>query len=79
MDLEFCWYEVSPFIYTAAGGFFLGRAESLLPMLSSALLLTAGGTILFLRRRYALRMREHQHAKAGDARAIGNRPSVRSA
>lgn len=78
MDLEFCWYEVSPFIYTAAGGFFLGRAESLLPMLSSALLLTAGGTILFLRRRYALRLRD-QHAKTGDARATGGRPGLRPA
>jgi hypothetical protein len=79
MDLEFCWYEISPFVYTAAGGFFMGRAESLLPVLSSALLLTAGGTILFLRRRYALRLREHQHAKTGDARATGDRPNMRSA
>ena len=79
MDLEFLWYEVSPFVYTAAGGFFLGRADSLLPILSSALLVTAGGTILFLRRQYALRMREYQHAKTGDARAAGDRSSLRSA
>ena len=78
MNLEFCWYEVSPFVYTAAGGFFLGRADSLIPVVSSVLLLTAGGTILFLRRQYALRMREHQHAKAADARAA-DRSSLRSA
>ena len=78
MNLEFFWYEVSPFIYTAAGGFFLGRADSLLPMISSALLLTAGGTILFLRRQYALRMREYQQAKP-DTRASGDRSSLRSA
>ena len=58
MDLEFYWYEVSPFIYTVAGGFFLGRADAALPVMSALLLLTAGGTILFLRRSYALRMRE---------------------
>ena len=69
MNLEFLWYEVSPFVYTAAGGFFLGRADSLLPIISSALLLTAGGTILFLRRQYALRMREYQQAQPGDVRA----------
>jgi hypothetical protein len=63
MDLEFCWYEVSPFIYTAAGGFFLGRAESALPVLSSLLLLTAGGTILFLRRRHAFRLRQMAEAR----------------
>ena len=58
MDLEFYWYEISPFIYTVAGGFFLGRADSGLPIMSALLLLTAGGTILFLRRSHALRMRE---------------------
>jgi hypothetical protein len=58
MDLEFYWYEASPFVYTAAGGFFLGRADSALSILSSVLLITAGGTILFLRRRYALRSRQ---------------------
>ena len=79
MNLEFCWYEVSPFVYTAAGGFFLGRADSLIPIVSSVLLLTAGGTILFLRRQYALRMREYQHGKTGDPRAAGERSSLRSA
>ena len=79
MDLEFCWYEASPFIYTAAGGFFLGRADSLIPIVSSVLLLTAGGTILFLRRQYALRMREFQHAKTADARAASERSNLRSA
>ena len=58
MDLEFYWYEISPFIYTVAGGFFLGRADAALPGMSAVLLLTAGGTILFLRRSHALRMRE---------------------
>jgi hypothetical protein len=58
MDLEFYWYEISPFVYTVAGGFFLGRADAALPIMSALLLLTAGGTILFLRRTHALRMRE---------------------
>lgn len=68
MNFEFCWYEISPFVYTVCGGFLLGRAESLLPALSSLLLLTAGGTIFFLRRRYTLRMREQaQLVPAGSA------------
>ena len=58
MNLEFYWYEISPFVYTVAGGYFLGRADAALPMMSALLLLTAGGTILFLRRSHALRMRE---------------------
>ena len=58
MDLEYYWYEISPFIYTVAGGFFLGRADAALPIMSALLLLTAGGTILFLRRTHALRMRD---------------------
>jgi hypothetical protein len=58
MDLEFYWYEISPFGYTVAGGFFLGRADAGLPIMSAILLLTAGGTILFLRRSHALRMRQ---------------------
>lgn len=58
MKLEFFWYEISPFVYTVSGGFLLGKADALLPVLSSVLLLTAGGTILFLRRRQALRTRE---------------------
>ena len=62
MNLEFYWYEISPFIYVAAGGFFLGRADAMLPALSSLLLITAGGTILFLRRTFALRMRDFADA-----------------
>jgi hypothetical protein len=58
MDLEFYWYEISPFVYTVAGGFFLGRADAALPIMSALLLLTAGGTILFLRRTYTLQMRQ---------------------
>lgn len=64
MDLEFYWYEISPFVYTVAGGFFLGRAEATLPVMSALLLLTAGGTILFLRRTHALRMRELRDASS---------------
>jgi hypothetical protein len=72
MSLEFYWYEVSPFLYVAAGGFFLGRADSALSVLSSVLLMTAGGTILFLRRSYALRMRQ------GEAPSHTERLAVRS-
>ena len=72
MNLEFYWYEVSPFVYVAAGGFFLGRADSALPILSSVLLMTAGGTILFLRRSYSLRMRQ------GDVPSAGDRLAARS-
>jgi hypothetical protein len=70
MDLEFYWYEISPFIYVAAGGFFLGRADAMLPVLSSLLLMTAGGTILFLRRSYALRMRQFDGVSPGDRLAV---------
>ena len=74
MDLEFYWYEISPFIYTVAGGFFLGRADSGLPIMSALLLLTAGGTILFLRRSYALRMRDLADAPSARER-LAARPS----
>ena len=67
MDLEFYWYEISPFVYTVAGGFFLGRADTALPIMSAVLLLTAGGTILFLRRTHALRMREFADAPSRTA------------
>jgi hypothetical protein len=70
MDLEFIWYEISPFVYVAAGGFFLGRADAMLSVLSSLLLITAGGTILFLRRQYALRMRQWEAASPGDRLAV---------
>ena len=65
MNLEFYWYEISPFVYVAAGGFFLGRADAMLPVLSSLLLITAGGTILFLRRSYALRLRQGEGPSSG--------------
>ena len=71
MDLEFYWYEISPFVYTVAGGFFLGRADAGLPIMSAILLLTAGGTILFLRRSHALRMRE-----LGSVASTRERPSA---
>jgi hypothetical protein len=54
MDLEKYWYEGSPFLYTAWGGFMLGRADSPLLFISSILLLAAGGTIFLLRRRYSI-------------------------
>ena len=54
MELEQYWYEASPFLYTAAGGFILGRADSALLFISSALLLAAGGIILMLRRMYSI-------------------------
>jgi hypothetical protein len=53
MDLERYWYEGSPFLYTAFGGFMLGRADSALLFASSILLLGAGGTILLLRRQHS--------------------------
>jgi hypothetical protein len=55
MALEATWYEVSPFIYIACGGYMLGRSESILLTLSAVLLLTAGGTIMMLRRKFALK------------------------
>ena len=70
MNLEFYWYEVSPFVYVAAGGFFLGRADSALSVLSSVLLMTAGGTILFLRRSYALRMRQAEAPSQAERLAV---------
>ena len=73
MNLEHFWYETSPFVYTAVGGALLGRADSALAVASSVLLLLAGGTIFFLRRRYALQLREQ--ASARDVRA----PQVRRA
>jgi hypothetical protein len=77
MKLEYYWYEASPFLYTATGGALLGRADSVLSIISSVLLLTAGGTILFLRRRHALQMRE-QHASDKDSRRAQARPPAKS-
>lgn len=57
MNLENYWYEAAPFVYTVAGGIFLGRADSVLSVISSVLLLSAGATITFLRRRHSLKMR----------------------
>ena len=54
MDLEAYWYEAAPFIYTVTGGIFLGRADSLLLVVPALLLVTAGGTIIFLRRSHSL-------------------------
>ena len=70
MNLEDFWYEISPFVYTAAGGALLARADTALAVVSSVLLLVAGGTIFFLRRRYALQMREY---------ASGRRPATSAA
>jgi hypothetical protein len=63
MNLEHFWYEISPFVYTASGGALLGRADSALAVFSSVLLLVAGGTIFFLRRRYSLQIREDAAAR----------------
>lgn len=57
MGLEKIWYETSPFLYTVVGAYFLGRADSGILMLSSLLLISAGGTIMAMRRRYALKER----------------------
>ena len=57
MNIEKYWYEASPFIYIATGGFLLGRGGSVLLMISGILLLTAGGTIMMMRRQYALQTR----------------------
>jgi hypothetical protein len=57
MDLQNYWYEAAPFVYTVTGGIFLGRADSALSVISSVLLLTAGVTITFLRRRHSLKIR----------------------
>jgi hypothetical protein len=67
MELEKYWYEASPFIYTAAGGFLLGRGGSALLVISGILLLTAGGTIMTLRRRYTLQARSQQPEKSKPA------------
>jgi hypothetical protein len=53
MRLEHYWYEISPFVYTVAGGILLGTADSSLAVISSIILLTAAGTIFFLRRTHA--------------------------
>ena len=53
MPLEHIWYETSPFVYTVAGGALLGRADSPLLIFSSIMLLTAAGTIFFLRRTHS--------------------------
>jgi hypothetical protein len=63
MDLEKIWYETSPFIYTVGGGYFLGRADSGILTLSSLILISAGGTIMAMRRRYALKERAAMHRK----------------
>lgn len=68
MDLEKAWYEASPFIYTAAGGFLCGRGGSVLLIVSGILLLTAGGTIMTLRRRYTLQARAQQKEKPAPRR-----------
>ncbi len=55
MDLEKYWYEASPFIYTAVGGFMFRRLDSVLLDISSLLLLAAAGIIMLLRRKYSLK------------------------
>jgi len=74
MQLEKYWYEASPFIYTVVGGYFLGRADSGILTLSSLILISAGGTIMAMRRRYALRARaELPKPKAAAAARVRRR------
>jgi hypothetical protein len=73
MNLEHFWYEISPFVYTACGGALLGRADSALAVTSSVLLLVAGGTIFFLRRRYSLQLREAVSARRAATSAAPSR------
>jgi hypothetical protein len=73
MNLEHFWYEISPFVYTASGGALLGRADSALTVFSSVLLLVAGGTIFFLRRRYTLEARENLSARRTATSAVPSR------
>lgn len=72
MQLEKIWYEASPFIYTVSGGYFLGISESGILTLSSLILISAGGTITAMRRRYALQAR----ANAKTAARPRRRPSA---
>jgi hypothetical protein len=60
MNFEKYWYEAAPFVYTVAGGVFLGRADSVWSIISSLLLLSAGGTIIYLRRTHSLQSRNQR-------------------
>jgi len=71
MQLEKIWYEASPFIYTVTGGYFLGLSESGILTLSSLVLISAGGTITAMRRRYALQQRGHAKTAARPRRRPG--------
>ncbi len=71
MGIEKYWYEGSPFIYIATGGFLIGRGGSVLLMISGILLLTAGGTIMMMRRRYALQTRTGTPSPARGAKKSG--------
>jgi hypothetical protein len=75
MGLEHYWYETSPFVYTVAGGVMLGTADSSLAVISSIILLTAAGTIFFLRRTYA--RTPDKYAIHGRADATRTRDRVR--
>lgn len=73
MTIEKLWYEASPFIYTVVGGYFLGRADSSILMLSSVILISAGGTITAMRRRYGLKERMSMQKKSSGAGAPPSR------
>jgi len=73
MTIEKLWYEASPFIYTVVGGYFLGRADSSILMLSSVILISAGGTITAMRRRYGLKERMSMQKKSSGAGAPSSR------
>ena len=74
MQLEKYWYEASPFVYNVAGGYFLGVSESGILMLSSLILISAGGTITAMRRRYALKQRAAT-PKTASATRLKRRPA----
>jgi len=76
MQLEKYWYEASPFIYTVVGGYFLGRSDSGILTLSSLILISAGGTIMAMRRRYQLKARAATHKPKGAATQRTRRRSV---
>jgi hypothetical protein len=52
MNLEQTWYELSPYIYAAFGGFALAHADNKVAYISSSLLISAAMTIVMLRKHY---------------------------
>ncbi|MBK4736142.1 hypothetical protein [Noviherbaspirillum pedocola] len=52
MDLETCWYEVSPYMYIAGGTASIFYAEAPMARLPGLLLIAAAATIIRLRWRH---------------------------